>query len=104
VVDGERASGEGVNRGWSTSILVEALLARDAPGDLDAAHDAVERLAATPTEPVFLYHELPLLRMRALLARARGDHAAYVESRDRYRARAEEVGFDGHIALARELV
>jgi hypothetical protein len=52
------------------------------------------------TEPVFVYHELPLLRMRAMLARADGDHDAYVALRDRYRSRSRELGFDGHIAVA----
>ncbi|BBX70617.1 adenylate/guanylate cyclase domain-containing protein [Mycolicibacterium psychrotolerans] len=100
VLDKERRAGEGINRGWSTSILVEALLARRAPGDLDRACTAVDALAALPTEPVFLYHELPLLRMRAMLAEAHGDHRAYVDLRDRYRRRAAETGFDGHRALA----
>ncbi len=100
VIDSEERAGEGINRGWSTSILVEALIARDAPGDHDRARAAVDRLAALPTEPVFLYHELPLLRMRAMLAGARGDDAGYRQLRERYRARARQTGFDGHLALA----
>jgi class 3 adenylate cyclase len=100
VLDKERCAGEGINRGWSTSVLVEALLARRAPGDLDRAREAVDALAAFPTEPVFLYHELPLLRLRALLAEADGDLRNYVRLRDRYRRRAAETGFDGHRALA----
>ena len=100
VLDTEQRAGEGINRGWSTSILVEALLARNAPGDLARARAAVTALAAMPTEPVFLYHELPLLRLRALLAEADGDQRAYVDLRDRYRRRAAETGFDGHLALA----
>ncbi|AFM17118.1 adenylate/guanylate cyclase family protein [Mycolicibacterium chubuense NBB4] len=103
VLDNEERSGEGINRGWSTSVLVEALLGRNGPGDLESAREAIERLAALPTEPVFLYHELPLLRLRAMLARAGGDHGAYAELRDRYRARAEETGFEGHRALARAM-
>lgn len=100
VLDNEQRAGEGINRGWSTSVLVEALLARRASGDLDRAREAVELLAAIPTEPVFLYHELPLLRLRAMLAEAHGDHRAYIQLRDRYRRRAAETGFDGHCALA----
>jgi hypothetical protein len=92
--------GEGINRGWATTVLVEALLGRSADGDLAAATEAVDALAAIPTEPVFLYHELPLLRLRALLARAHGEPADYQHYRDRYRCRATEVGFDGHIAIA----
>lgn len=103
VLDEEVSCGEGINRGWSTSVLVEALLARGHDGDLDEARAAIDRLAAMPTEPVFLYHELPLLRLNALVARASGDLVGYAAFRDRYRGRAEEVGFDGHIALAKTM-
>jgi hypothetical protein len=41
-----------------------------------------------------------LLRLRALLARAHGDDAAYAHLRDRYRDMAETLGFEGHIAWA----
>jgi adenylate cyclase len=45
-------------------------------------------------------HELPLLRLRALLARAKGDDTAYRDYRDRYRAMAESLGFEGHMKWA----
>jgi adenylate cyclase len=45
-------------------------------------------------------HELPLLRLRALLAQARGDEASYRSYRDRYRERANDLGFEGHMAIA----
>jgi hypothetical protein len=38
-----------------------------------------------------------LLRLRALLARADGDSAAYADFRDRYRDLARTLGFEGHI-------
>jgi adenylate cyclase len=38
--------------------------------------------------------------MRALLARAQGDDAAYRNSRDRYRAMATDLGFEGHMKWA----
>jgi hypothetical protein len=41
-----------------------------------------------------------LLRLRALLAWARGDEEAYRDFRDRYRAMARTLGFEGHIAWA----
>jgi hypothetical protein len=41
-----------------------------------------------------------LLRLRALLARARGDAAANAHLRDRYRDMAKSLGFEGHIAWA----
>ena len=47
-----------------------------------------------------MFHELPLLRLQALLARARGDDVGYRDFRDRYRAMAKRLGFEGHIAFA----
>jgi hypothetical protein len=47
-----------------------------------------------------MYHELPLLRLNAMLAGARGNDARYREFRERYRALAESSVFEGHIALA----
>ena len=44
--------------------------------------------------------EITLLRLRALLARARGDDVAYRDLLGRYRAMAESLGFEGHIAWA----
>jgi hypothetical protein len=41
-----------------------------------------------------------LLRLRALLARAHGDAAAYAHFRDRYRDMAKTLGYEGHIAWA----
>ena len=84
-------------------MLVDALLRRGHPGDLEEAQAAVDRLAAMPTEPVYLYHELPLLRLNAMLAEARGDDERYRTFRDRYRTRAESTGMEGHIALARAM-
>ena len=40
------------------------------------------------------------LRLRALLARARGEDVSYRDFRDRYRAMADRHGYDGHIAWA----
>ena len=44
--------------------------------------------------------EITLLRLRALLARARGDDVAYRDLVSRYRAMAESLGFEGHIDWA----
>jgi hypothetical protein len=41
-----------------------------------------------------------LLRLRALLAQACGDAAAYAHFRDRYRDMAKTLGFEGHIEWA----
>jgi adenylate cyclase len=54
-------------------------------------------LAAVPTDPGFVLHAIWLPRLRALLARAHGDAAAYVDFRDRYRDMARTLGFEGHM-------
>ena len=48
--------------------------------------------------------EITLLRLRALMARARGDDVACRELVDRYRAMAESLGFEGHVAWAEAMV
>jgi adenylate cyclase len=45
-------------------------------------------------------YPLLVLRLRALIARARGDAADYHDFVERYRAQAESLGLDGHIATA----
>jgi hypothetical protein len=45
-----------------------------------------------------------LLRLHTLLARARGDAAAYAHFRDRYRDMARTLGFKGHIAWAEAML
>jgi adenylate cyclase len=87
-------------RGPATTVLVEALLRRGGDADLQQAQAAIERLATVPTARGLVVHELPLLRLRALLARARGDHVAYRDLADRYRAMATSLGFEGHMAVA----
>jgi hypothetical protein len=44
--------------------------------------------------------EIMLLRLWALLAQARGDNVAYRDLVTRYRAMAESLGYEGHIAWA----
>ena len=44
-----------------------------------------------------------VLRLRALLAKVRGDEAAYRDYRDRYRAMATSLGFEGHMKWAEEM-
>lgn len=51
-----------------------------------------------------MIRDIWLLRLRALLARARGDDAAYRDYQDRYRAMAESLGFEGHTAMAEALI
>src|SRR5271166_261393 len=80
-------------RGVAATVLVEALLQRGGDGDLPEAQAAIDRLAAVPTEPGFVLHELPLLRLRALIARAQGDDSGCGEFMQRYRAKAAAAGF-----------
>jgi adenylate cyclase len=100
VVDDLFASGGSIWSGLATTILVEALMARGADGDLAEAGAAIDRLAGVPTDPRFVLYEITLLRLRALLARARGDEAAYREYRDRYVVMANSLGFEGHMKWA----
>ena len=99
VIDDLLNTGEMISCGPATTVLVESLLTRGADGDLHEAQAAIDRLAAIPTDPGFVLHELPLLRLRALLARAFRDEGTYREFADRYRKMATELGFEGHMAI-----
>ena len=88
----------------ATGVLVETLLDRGTDGDVAEAEAAIERLAAAPADDGLVIRDIWLLRLRALLARARGDDVAYRDYRDRYRAMAESLGFEGHTAMAEALI
>jgi adenylate cyclase len=45
-------------------------------------------------------HELPVLRLRALLTRAQGDESGYQQFLARFRAKAAEADFEGCLAQA----
>jgi adenylate cyclase len=93
-------TGEMIFRGPATTVLVEALLSRGSTADINDAERAIDRLAAVPTELGFVLHELPVLRLRALLACAHGDEARYQQFLERFRAKAQEAGFEGYLAQA----
>lgn len=60
--------------------------------------------AADPKPPYFsALLEVWLLLLRAMLAQARGDGTEYRELRSGYRALAESLGFEGHIAWAKAM-
>jgi tetratricopeptide (TPR) repeat protein len=89
--------------GWCvppTGILVETLLARAAEGDLEEAQAAIDKLADVRANDGWAARDIWLLRMRALPAQALGHETAYHDYRDRYRAMATSLGFEGHIAWA----
>ncbi len=84
----------------ATGFLVETLLKRGTHGDVAEAEAAIERLTAVPADEGLVIRDIWLLRLRALLARAQGDDARYRDYRDRYRAMATSLGFDGHMKWA----
>ncbi len=84
----------------ATGVLVETLLDRGTESDVAEAQAAIERLAAAPADEGLVLRDIWLLRLRALLARAHGDAAAYAHFRDRYRDMARSLGYEGHIAWA----
>ncbi len=81
----------------STTVLVETLLDRGADDDVAEAEAAIDRLERSSADD-FAGSHIMVLRLRALLARARGDEAAYRELVDRYRATS--LGFEGHLGWA----
>ena len=91
-------------RGVTTTLLVETLLRRGSDADLREAEAAVDRLAAVPTEPGFVLHDLSLLRLRALLAKARNHESACRDLIIRYRSMATSLGFKGHVQSANALL
>jgi hypothetical protein len=84
----------------ATGVLVETLLDSGAEDDVAEAEAAIERLAAAPADDDLPMRDIWLLRVRALLARARGDDVAYQDLMSRYRTMAESLGFEGHVAWA----
>ena len=68
--------------------------------DVAEAEAAIERLATAPADDGLVLRDIWLLRLRALLARARGDDVAYRDFLSCYRAMATELGFEGHMKWA----
>jgi class 3 adenylate cyclase len=89
---------------WGTGVLVETLLERDAQADVTEAQEAIDRLANLRADHDSAVREITLLRLRALLSRARGDDVANRDLVSRYRAMATSLGFEGHIDWAEAVV
>jgi adenylate cyclase len=100
VLDEQFATGETIFRGPATAVLGEALLHRATESDIEEAQKAVDRLTGVPTEPGFVLHELPLLRLRALFARNSGDKLGYQQFLTRFRKKALAADFEGYLAQA----
>jgi hypothetical protein len=92
---------EGHVQSWgipATGVLVEILLDRGDDAHVAEAEAAINRLADAPADDELVIRDVWLVRLRAMLARAHGDAAAYTDLRDRYRDMATTLGFEGHIA------
>ncbi len=100
VLDELDRSGGAIYRGAATTVLATSLIQRGAEGDLARAQAQIDRLASAPTDDGSVIHELPLLRLRALLAAAAGDVGSYRRRADQYRSRAGSLGFEGHILFS----
>ncbi len=81
-------------------FMAEQLLAR---GDYDEAAREIDRLEALGWDREWSSRNMSALRLRVELAQARGDQTAYRELRDRFRAMANDLGFEGHMAWAAAL-
>jgi hypothetical protein len=86
----------------ATGVLVETLVDRGTESDVAEAEAAIEPLADAPADDDLVIREILLLRLRALSAQSRDDAAAYADFRDRYRDVAKTLGFEGHMAWARQ--
>jgi hypothetical protein len=85
---------------WGAAVLVETLLGRGTEDDVAEAEITIDQMANLPPDERWAVRDIWLLRLRALLARAHGIEDAYRDYRDRYRAMAGSLGFQGHIAMA----
>ncbi len=86
----------------ATPYLVGALLDRGDDGDLTEAQAAIDRLAGVSGHG-WVARDIMVLRLRTLLAHARGDDVTYRDFRDRYRKMANDLGFEGHMQWAEEM-
>ncbi|MCV7280619.1 AAA family ATPase [Mycolicibacterium flavescens] len=84
----------------ATGVLVETLLDRGDDGDIAEAETALERLAAAPADGELAMRDIWLLKLRALLAEARGEDLRFAELARRYREMAHTLGFEGHTMWA----
>jgi class 3 adenylate cyclase len=84
----------------ATAVLVEALLDRGGEGDVEEAESAIEGLAPASADGGFVARDIVVLRLRALIARARGDEMTFRDLVERHHAMATSLGFEGHIAWA----
>jgi hypothetical protein len=89
---------------FGTCMMVETLLERGTEADLVEAQRVVELQASPWANSGSAIANVWLLRLRALVSRARGDDSAYRDFVRRYRATAESLGFEGHVAQAEAMI
>lgn len=89
---------------WGTCVLVVTLLDRGTQGDLAEAREAIHGLTVLWADDGSAMREITLLRLRTLMARARGDDVALQDMVGRYHAMALSLGFEGHIDWAGAMV
>jgi class 3 adenylate cyclase len=82
-----------------TEALVEVLLMRGAEADIAEAQAVIDRFAESSAGGL-VTSEILLLRLRSLMAGARGDATACGAYRDRYRELTASVGFGGDMSWA----
>ena len=106
-VDHPARAGQLLSWGYAipaTGVLVETLLDGGTEDDVAEAEATIQRLAAAPADDGLVIRDVWLLRLGALLAQARGDELAYRDLAGDYRAMAESLGLEGHIAWAEEML
>ena len=89
---------------WGTGVLVQTLLERAAEGDLAEAQEQFERLSEPARRSRFgdaRHHGVAAAGAAVPCPRRR---VAYRDLVSRYRAMAESLGFEGHIAWAEAMV
>ncbi|MDT5284946.1 MAG: hypothetical protein QOJ20_6141 [Mycobacterium sp.] len=87
----------------ASAVFVETLLDRGGDDDVAEAEAVTDRMATAPLEMASSCLDLWLLRSRALIADARGDESVYRDYRDRYRATATSLAFEGHMQWAESM-
>ena len=92
-------SGDMTSLGPAFTVLVEALLRRGTQPDLsEVGRDG--QVGSGADRPRIRAARTSALRLRALLAQAHCDDNAYLDFADKYRTMANDLGFEGHMAIA----